>query len=309
MSRVRAHSSPDLIPSSSSPSEDEAGHSEDLSLEGVAANVMLIVKLIHDHTGACTKENDDRKAQRVAGMTAILDDAKARIQKSLSSTGQKREAELRRCMTDLRPRNNFPRDRKKSPEPVPMDEKEQMRKQLSASLAARKSLEMMCSSLGKEKEIMATVLSRKVHELNEMEEMVSDYKAQNEMLVSKLQKERKLSNGGDGQGNANAVLQERNRELSEQLLKSLDGYKSLKKKLKEVQEEKMRLRSSLEEIGEEISVGLDQVKGLKEKIRTADGSPEEAGSRIRVEEGEIDALEKMLKGFKLKVSECAQRSI
>ncbi|KAB1207748.1 hypothetical protein CJ030_MR7G017749 [Morella rubra] len=90
---------------------------------------------------------------------------------------------------------------KKSDEPL-IDEKEiGLRKELNASLAARKSLEMLYSSLGKEKEIMASELSRKVQELSGMEELINDLKAQNEMLRAKVQtcaeehKEKKCGKG------------------------------------------------------------------------------------------------------------------
>ncbi|KAF6139516.1 hypothetical protein GIB67_015473 [Kingdonia uniflora] len=181
----------------------------------------------------------------MAGMISIIDEVKNRIQK-LQSIGQKREAELRRCYTDLKS-NPVPRE-KKTPEAL-TDENEKLQKELNASVAARKSLERMFSSLGKEKEIMATELSRKVQELTGIEEHLNDLKAQNELLLGKVQtcaaehKGNIHSNRGDAQGNT--TLQERNKTLSEQLLKSLDRYRSLKRKLKEAQQEKADIQAKI----------------------------------------------------------------
>ncbi|XP_057949337.1 uncharacterized protein LOC131144620 [Malania oleifera] len=293
MSKVRANSSPDLLPPAAKDRPDDS------SLEGIAANVKLLLKLIQDHNEACNKDIDDRKVQRAAGMMTILDDVKTRIQKSLSS-GKKREAELRRCNTDLRPRD-VPRD-KKSAETV-TDEKQKLRKELNASLAARKSLEIMCSSLGKEKEIMATELAKKVHELNEMEELISDIKAQNETLLAKVKacaaehRDRK-NMGGETQGNA--ALQERNKALSEQLLKSLDGYRSLKRKFKEAQEENAGIRAEVEEMGVDVAAGLDQIHSFHHRIT--------AGNKRALDiEEEISALEHMFEGFNRKISKHGQK--
>ncbi|XP_044497600.1 uncharacterized protein LOC123219669 [Mangifera indica] len=218
----------------------------DLSLEGIAANVKLLLKLIQEHNEASTKDQDDRKMQRVAGMITIIDDLKTRIQKSQSV---RKTAELRRCFTELKPIR--PSKDKKTCE-LPTDEQDKLRRQLTESLAARKSLEVICSSLGKEKNIMASELARKVHELSELEEHINDLKAQNETLLAKVQqyasghKETK-SNGVDLQ--ENAALQKRNKALSEQLLKTLDGYKSLKRKYQDAKEENIAIRATMEEMG------------------------------------------------------------
>jgi len=280
MSRARAFSSPDLAPP---PSTSHIERPEECSLEGIATNIKLLLKLIQDHSEASTKENDDRKLQRVGGMIKIIEDVKSRIEKC-QSTGKKKE--LRRCNTDLRP--NIPRD-KKSHEPI-ADEKERLRKELSASLAARKSLEIMCSSLGKEKEIMASELSKKVQELCGMEELISDLKAQNEMLMGKVQT--CVEEHMKGQGNAG--LQERNRALSEQLLKSLDGYRSLKRKFKDVKEENNGILATMEEMGMEVQAGLDRVRSFRQQM----GSMNEEAVDIE----EISALENMFEGFNIKIS-------
>ena len=274
---------------------------------GIATNVKLLLKLVQDHNEAGTRDAlDDRKSQRVAVMMSIIEDVKTRIQKSQNSG---RKPELRRCNTDVRANNssnsnsnNAPRDNRKSNELPINDEKERLKRQLSMSLAARKSLEIICASLGKEKEIMASELSRKVQELNEMEELISDLRAQNDMLLGKVKacaiehKEKRSSSVGEtSQGNA--ALQERNRALSEQLLKSLDGYRSLKRKLKDSQEENVKMEAEMEELGVDVQDGLERIQRLKVKI--AKGGEKE--------DEEIKALEGMFESFNLKISKHRQK--
>ncbi|KAK9936873.1 hypothetical protein M0R45_013695 [Rubus argutus] len=291
MNRIRAFSSPAVLPTSSSTSHIEV-RPEDHSFEGIATNVKLLLKLIQDHNEACTKDNDARKTQRVAGMMTIIDDVKTRIQKS-QTVGRK--AELRRCNTDLKP--NAPPKDKRSHEPI-TDEKEKLRRSLSASLAARKSLEIMCSSLGKEKEIIATELARKVQELNGMEEHINDLRAQNEKLLAKVQayaaehKDNKCGGGGESTTHGNAAFQERNKELSEQLLKSLDGCKSLKRKIKDAQRENDAMHLVMEETGMDVQDGLDRIRCLKEKIATGNADIEE----------ELSALEHLFESCYVKIS-------
>lgn len=257
----------------------------------------LLLKLIQDHNEASTKDNDDRKMRRFAGMVSILDDVKLRIQKSQS--GEKKAPQLRRCNTDLR-RSQAPADKK--PQESVGDEKERLRKQLNASMAARKSLEMMCSSLGKEKEIMAAEIARKVHELNEAEELVNDLKAQNETLMAKLQArapQKKSSNSG-GEAQGNAALQERNRTLSEQLLKSLDSCRSLKRKYKVAKEENRGICATMDVIKMEVGAGLENIRSFRSRLAISKDIEEE-----------ISALEQMFEGFDMKISkhrdiECAK---
>ncbi|KAF5736362.1 centrosomal protein [Tripterygium wilfordii] len=228
-------------------------------------------------------------------MMTILDDVKSRVEK-YQTFNTRRRAAFRRCNTELRP--NHPMNDKK-PTDLITDEKEKLRKHLSASLAARKSLEMMISGLGKEKKIMASELARKVSELNEMEELISDLKSQNENLLGKLQscvkqhKEKKSSGGGDVQGNA--ALQERNKALSEQLMRSLDGYRYLKRKYKDLKEENVALHATMEEMGAEVMSGLDRVHRLKQRV----GKGNDQAVDI---DGEISELVHMFKGFSMKIS-------
>lgn len=231
-------------------------------------------------------------------MMTILDDVKTRIQKSQSSA-KRSNAELRRCYTDLRP-NRAPRDKKLS-EPV-TDDKEKLRRELSASLSARKSLEIMCSSLGKEKAIMSKELAKKVHELNDMEEHNNDLKAQNETLLAKVQfcaaehKEKKTS---EIQAN-NAALQERNRVLSEQLLKYIDSYRSSKRKYKDAKVESRAMRATMEEMGKEVAAGLKQIHGFRQLMATKE-------KQDKGMEEEISALERMFESFNMKISKQTQK--
>lgn len=288
MSGVRAFSSPELLP----PDMNQGQRPEEHGLEGISTNVKLLLKLIQDHNEASTRDGgDERKAKRVAGMISIIEDVKTRIQKS--QTNVSRKAELRRCNTDLK--TNPPRD-KKAHEPI-TDEKEKLRRQLSASLAARKSLEIMCTSLGKEKEIMAAELSRKVHELSGMEELISDLRAQNDMLLGKVKacaaehKEKKEQETCVG----NSALQERNQALSDQLLKSLDGYRSLKRKLKDSQEEKAKVNAMLEEIQVEVQAGLGRIHNF-----------EKAADNVDIDD-EISALSHVFQSLNVKISKHKQR--
>lgn len=275
---------------------------------GLATNVKLLLKLIQENNEASARDQDDRKPQRMAGMITILDDVRTRIQRSQSMTGRRSMAELRRCNTDLRPAR-VAQDRKQLREPPVADEKERLRRELTSSLVAKKSLEALCSSLGKEKEIMASELSKKVRQLGESEELIEDLKAQNKTLLGKVQtcaaehKEGKSGGGGaEEQGNAaHAALTERNNVLSQQLLKSLEGYRSLKRKYQNVRDENERIQETIEEIGVEVAEGLGRIQGLRRRLASKDVQPVDM-------EAEILKLEKMLEGLKVKISQCEKKS-
>ncbi|VVB07877.1 unnamed protein product [Arabis nemorensis] len=306
MSRLRAFSSPDLVPSGSgsitSPTRTTEHQSqEDSGLEGISTNVKLLLKLVQDHNEATSKHRDEWKAQRVNTMMMILDDLKTRIQKAQQQSSSEKK-ELRRCNTDLKPRQDTNKNAVKPPL-NDLDDIQKVRRELSASMTTRKSLQMMCSSLGKEKEIMAMELSRKAHELIEMEELVSDLKAQNDKLLKKVQncaaehnKEKK--GDGDGQGDNDRSLQGRNKELSEQLLKSIDGYRSLKRRYKDVQEENGSMKQVLRDSAEQVNVGTQRLTELQEKITRSD--------EVDLE-NEISDLEKLFQGLELKISNHSQK--
>ncbi|XP_055803405.1 uncharacterized protein LOC129872441 [Solanum dulcamara] len=242
MSSLQVNSFQDLVP----PPTSEQSYN-DSTLEGVAANFKLLLKLIQDHKDACNKENTDGlRMLRVATMMTILDNVRTRIQKC-QSFGDKRSSEtkLRRCYTDVKLTSNARKEKKQ--DEVIIDEKERLKRQLNGSLVARKSLEVMCWSLGKEKEIMAAELSKKVHEVNEMEDLINELKEQNECLVERL-------HGCSVE--KQEINVEKNKSLSEQLLRSLDGYKSMKRKWKNAHEENMTLHATLEEMGVQIESGI-----------------------------------------------------
>uniref|UniRef100_A0A7N0V9V4 Uncharacterized protein n=1 Tax=Kalanchoe fedtschenkoi TaxID=63787 RepID=A0A7N0V9V4_KALFE len=297
MSKLRAFSSPELAPMSD-------GNGETSSLEGVASNVMVLLKLIQEQNKAAIEENNGRSTQRVAGMLAILDDVRNRIEKAQNSIGKKKkkEAELRRCNTELR-RSNIPPQGMRSPDAAG-DEKARLRKELMASLAAKKSMEIMCSSLGKEKEIMATELSRKVGEVAGLEELVNDLKAQNASLLAKVQtcaavhKDKKSAGAErvpEPAGNNAAALQERNRTLSDQLLKSLDGYRTLKRKLKDMQAENAELRRTIEDMKMEVNAGLKQIREYQQNMAVV-------GEQHKIGEDEISSIENLFENLRMKVS-------
>lgn len=231
---------------------------------GVAANVKLLLKLIQDHKHACNKgQKDSRRMLRVAGMMTVLDNVRTRIQKCQSFGNKRSEAELKRCASDVKLSRSFSKDRKTS------DELEALSKQLNASLAAQKSLEIMCSSLGQEKEIMVRELARKNSELSDLEEHINDLKTQNSSLLEKVkefatgQSDKVGEEIKESQGNVD--LQEHNKVLSQQLLRSLDGYRYMKRKLRDSQEETLQLHETMEEISEKAGAGLQRVRELKKQ--------------------------------------------
>ncbi|OIW14029.1 hypothetical protein TanjilG_11374 [Lupinus angustifolius] len=289
---VHAHSSPLL-----STSSDTGQPQDNCGVEGLATNIKLLLKLIQEHNGCSTKDNDERKYNRVNGMMFILDEARSRVQKIQSST--KRKAELRRCNSDLRPNISTPRDRRLHPD-VPVDDKEKLRRELNTSLVARQSLQAMCSSLGKEKQIMASELARKAQELTEMEEYIGDLKARNDMLLERLHaasselKERK--NGGVDT-ESNIALQERNKALTEQLQKSIDGYKSLKRKLRDIQEENKEMHATMEQMEVEVQAGIGRIHQFKEEIVPGSEQIQE----------EISALEHLFESLNMKISKHMQK--
>ncbi|CAI9089706.1 OLC1v1024326C1 [Oldenlandia corymbosa var. corymbosa] len=316
MSKLRVLSSPLLAPSSpSSSSSSPQDCYDDSALEGVAANVKLLLKLIQDHKDACYKhKNDGRRMLRVATMMTILDNVRNRIQKC--QFGNKRsEAELRRCNTDPKPQQQVHSPKTPPTDPrrrgggaggggdesssSSFDEHEKLKKAFNASLAARKSLEIMCSSLGKEKEIMSAELAKKVHEVNEMDEMINDLRAQNETLSEKLKqyasepnREKRMMTS---EAHGNAILQERNRALSDHLQRSLDGYRSLKRKLREAVEENLMAQSTMEEMVGKVKESLTRFRSFKGRI-AADSS---AAAAI---EAEIVHLEEVFDLLQMKVA-------
>ncbi|CAN1227607.1 hypothetical protein LINGRAPRIM_LOCUS1205 [Linum grandiflorum] len=197
-------------------------------------------------------------------MITILDDIKGRLEKSQSST-KKRVAQLRRCNTDLRPNRGVQKPEKK-PDVILPDDK---------------------------KEIMGAELARRVSELSEMEEMVNLLKAQNDTLLSKLKSSSAAKE--DPNNNNNIVaLQERNKVLTDQLLKTLESYKGLKKKFKSAKEESSRFRATVEE---EATAGLARIRSLKSTRMN-----HKSGGSVDID-GEICALEEIFQKFVVKVSE------
>ncbi|KAL3522722.1 hypothetical protein ACH5RR_015556 [Cinchona calisaya] len=291
MSKFRVHSSPELTPYSS---EDDY---DDSALEGVAAHVKLLLKLIQDHKNACHKQkNDGRRMLRVATMMTILDNVRTRIQKC--QFGNKRsESELSRSRTDTKPTPVLPKEIKHGGE-LAADEQEKLKKALNASLAARKSLEVMCSSLGKEKEIMEAELAKRNHEVSEMEELINDLKAQNETLLEKVKECASEHRDNHACGNlvvgaeiqGHAILQERNRALSEHLLRSLDGYRSLKRKLKEALEENFAARSTIEEMMVRLRESLEKFRSFKEQLPSGSPSVDSIQEEISQLEGVFEYL-------------------
>ncbi|KAG8385240.1 hypothetical protein BUALT_Bualt03G0021500 [Buddleja alternifolia] len=307
MSRVR--SSPELAAAATSEQQYD-----DSALEGVAAHIKLLLKLIQDHKDACDKEkNDGRRMLRVATMMAILDNVRERIKKCQSFGRRNSETDLRGCNTNIKS-NLIPRYKRHSGDEAVVNEEERLRKELSASLAARKSLEIMCSSLGKEKEIMSCELSKKVHECNEMEELINDLKTQNETLLKKVRKcasdhtdkKHGVAGVGGSELQGNIALHERNKVLSEQLLKSLDGYRSMKRKVKEVQEENVMMRSTMDEMGAKVVKSLERVRSFKERVSSGSDPTVDVQKDILALENMFECLQMMVAEHDQKQGDCVQ---
>lgn len=248
----------DLIPSSLRDDEQY----DDSALEGVAANVKLLLKLVQDHKDACqAHKHDGRRMLRVAGMMTILDMVRTRIQKC-QSFGAERIA-LRRCTSEIR--TCVDENEKRSTESTMVDDKEKLRRQLSASSAARKSLEVMCSSLGKEKEIMMGELARKAHELAEMEDHIEDLKAQNDSLLERVKDCTEVNvPAGPKEPQGKMAVYEHNKALKDQLMRSLNGYRNMKRNLTDVREENMLMQSKIEEIGIKVGASLEKIRKYRQ---------------------------------------------
>ncbi|KAD7117823.1 hypothetical protein E3N88_05091 [Mikania micrantha] len=259
----------------------------DAALEGVAANVKLLLKLIQDHKDACkTQRNDGKRMLRVAGMMTIIDMVRTRIQKC-QSFGTK-QAEFARSSPVQSPKD------KRLSESIMFDEKEGLKRELGATLAARKSLEIMCSSLGKEKEIMTGELTKKAHELAEMEEHINNLKAQNETLLEKVHECAEVHKDEEKEKETQGTieLQEHHKSLSKQLFKSLDEYRSMKRMLNDACEENIAMQSTMEELGAKVGCSLEKIRNYKQHLTI------ESDEIVDIEEG-ISELEHMLKCFEL----------
>ncbi|GER48907.1 myosin heavy chain-related [Striga asiatica] len=252
---------------------------------GVAANTKLLLKLVEDHRDACWKEkNDGRRMLRVATMMTILDNIRGRIQKC-QSLGRK-------GTTGPDP----------SPTESPDEEKARLKRELASSLAARKSLQAMCSSLGKEKEIMAAELSRKTQELTGMEELIGDLRAQNEALLERARFCAIEHGEGEKSGGGRVrELEERNRVLSDELLKSLDAYRTMKRKFRAAHEENESVRATLDEIRRKIVGSLGRIKGFKEGD---DDSEVDVREEISELEGMFECFRMMVEKHEVKQGDC-----
>lgn len=235
-------------------------------------NAKLLTRLTEDFTGAGEMQSQVQKV----------------------NVTRRREAELRRCNTDLR-RGAPQRDKAKPLDPAANDtpDAQKLRRELFSSFNARRNLERMCASLSREKEFIAAELARKVRELGEAEELVEDIRRQNAALLEKLKTfaPRENGDGGDGEGRThNSALQERNKALTEQLLRSVDAGRVMKRRLAEVQEENARVA--------EVTMAVARlVSRIREKMNAGDAELEE----------EVKSLERVLIGLQGKLLRLHQR--
>ncbi|KAL1366038.1 hypothetical protein HN51_013952 [Arachis hypogaea] len=269
---------------------------DERGLEGVATNIKLLLKLIEDYNGS--KESDQHKIQRVNGIMSILDETRGRVQRFQMNNMKtnKINRELRRSNSDIKSSSVVI-----AREKTITDEKERMRRELQSSFVVRQSLQALCSSLGKEKQIMACELARKAQELAEMEELVADLKEQNEMLMKKLNSNIKIDEGGNRN---NVVLHEMNRTLTHQLQISLDGYRSLKIKYMETQEENRDIHADMEEMEVQVQAGIQRLQGLK-KIAEMIAKNDKERKAIK---DQILALEQLLASLHMKISKYTNKT-
>ena len=123
--------------------------------------------------------------------------------------------------------------------------------------------------------------------------MMQDAKQSNIVHDSSLAATTSTVTSQDGNNSNNVALQDRNKGLSEQLLRSLESYRALKTKFKSSKEESSRFRAT---VGKEAAAGLARIRSLKVRMdRKADGS-------VSID-GEICALEQIFEQFVVKVSE------
>lgn len=261
---------------------------------GVATNVKVLLKLIQDHNMSNSKDNLERKTHRMAGMISIIDEVKNRIQK-IQTTSKK--AEFRRCKTDVSKSIAPLLEDEKPPEVTTVEEKEKPRRDLHSSLTSNPNIQALCSSLGKEKQIMASELARQAQELSELEDYITDLKDQNQMLMEKLRSyslERK-ERSGEMEKQDNKIVQQKNKELSKQLLKVNDGFQTLKKRFQETQAERTQMLATMKEMEVEVQAGVKKIQEFKEKLA------KKGEDDLNFKEA-VSALEHVLESLSLKIS-------
>lgn len=117
-------------------------------------------------------------------------------------------------------------------------ENQKLQKELSAKLTEIKNLHILFSTLGREKAIMAAELVLKARILSEMQEELNDLKVQNMILSNKLEAYARENKTKDRDTQVTiASLHNRNKLLAEQVLKTSEGYRALKRKSKELQKQ------------------------------------------------------------------------
>ncbi|CAA6671778.1 unnamed protein product [Spirodela intermedia] len=265
MSNLRAGSSPDFLPSSDTDLLDD-----DLVLQGAASKVRLLLKLVQDY------EADLGKAQcSMAGILCVLDEVTSGLER-FHAPARRRKAELRRCSTDLCRSGEPPLQASTGkgpglPETTTVEENQRLRKELSASLTMQKNLQKI-----------------KAQELQDIEEHLSDVKAQNERLLEKV----RLSA-------CEQYLIDRNNTLSEQLIRTLDGYRALKRKVKDLQEEKAKVQEKVAEMAARMSKGFCHIRDFCRRLATGMGNAPAEDDDV---EEDISSIENVLRGLMANMS-------
>lgn len=154
--------------------------------------------------------------------------------------------EHNRCMEEQGDVNTLQAD-------LARDENQKLQKEISTKLTDVKNLRILFSSLGREKEIMAAELALKARLLGEMEEHLNDLKEQNKTLSNRLKtyaRENKTKNRGTQE--TILSLQNRNKQLAEQVLRTSEGYRAIKRESKDLREQNSGLKREIAHLKDSI---------------------------------------------------------
>lgn len=234
------------------------------NLRTEASSELQGIKGSRDGTSSLLMENEDLKKEnsgQFVGMqdqiTLLLQNVKAKTE--LVDIQQKQIGDLlqalvkskcentrltnenNRCMEEQGDVNTLQTELEQA-----RDENQNLQKELSTKLTDLKNLRILFSTLGREKEIMAAELALKAKLSSEMEEHLNDLKERNKTLSNKLEaypRENKTKNRGTQE--TIASLQNRNKQLAEQVLKISEGYRAFKRKSKDLRERNIGLKREI----------------------------------------------------------------
>lgn len=238
----------------------------------------------------------------MATMLTILENIRLRIQRCQFKT--------KTTETGMWPSSSISDGEQQQQQYTGEDEKEMLRKALSASLAARKSLELSCTNLVEDKKIMTIEITRTTHLIKETEERINDLKDHNQLLAKKVKKckcEHRNKRGyGSNNNNTSAaaaalkerqektILLERNKTLSDHLVTALNKYRSMEMKERILQQKNTIIRAEMEVITGEVKAGLEEFNRLKENMASRTDAPANIREEITRLEHVFERFQKMV---------------